>query len=59
MVGIPSCEQVQGDEDREEFEPCHRYARIGLPTWAPPDERLEFNMRERKEFITMNAAASL
>ena len=59
VVGIPSCEQMQGNEDCEKFEPCHRYAWGGLPTWASPDERLEPNMREREELIAMDAAESL
>ena len=59
MVGVPSCVLAQGNERREEFKPRYRYAREGLPARAPPDERLERDMRERKELMTMDAAESL
>ena len=59
MVGVPSCVQVQGDERREEFEPRHRHAREGFPARAPPDERLERDMREREELVTIEAATAL
>ena len=59
MVGVPSCVQVQGNERREEFEPRYRYAREGLPARAPPDERLERDMREREELEAVDAAESL
>ena len=59
MVGVSTCVQVQGDECREEFEPFYRYAWEGLPTRAQPDERLERDMREREELMTMDAAEYL
>ena len=57
-VRIPSCEQSTGDEAREEFEPCYRNAREGIPTWVLPDVRLEHRMREREELVAMDTAAS-
>ena len=45
--------KVQCGERGEEFEPCYRYAWEGLPTRAQPDERLERDMRERDELVTM------
>ena len=59
MVGVPSCVLAQGNERREEFEPRYRYAREGLPARAPPDERLERDMREREELEAVDAAESL
>ena len=59
MVGVPTSVKVQADECGEEFEPCYRYAWEGLPTRAQPDERLERDMQEPEELMTMDAAKSL